>query len=85
MRKADEKSYDSHRLCHIQMCKYIRSLGCQKLPRSKQRKGICSAQRIEQQFCDEKTTNAEIAVFLCRKLLLFGVQCGIMTDSDKMH
>ena len=48
-------------------------------------KGICSAQRIEQQLCDEKTTNAEIAVFLCRKLLLFGVRCGIMTVSDKMH
>lgn len=41
--------------------------------------------RIEQQLCDEKPTNAEIAVFLCRKLLIFGVQCGIMTDSDKMH
>ncbi len=36
-------------------------------------------------FCDEKTTNAEIAVFLCRKLLLFGVECGIMWISDKMH
>ena len=47
--------------------------------------GICSAQRIEQQLCDEKPTNAEIAVFLCRKLLLFGVRCGIMTVSDKMH
>ena len=23
-----------HRLCHFQMCKYIRSLGCQQLPRS---------------------------------------------------
>jgi len=46
---------------------------------------VCSAQRIEQQLCDEKTTNTEIAVFLCRKLLLFGVQCGIMSNSDKMH
>ncbi len=36
-------------------------------------------------FCDEKPTNAEIAVFLCRKLLIFGVEYGIMTDSDKMH
>ena len=73
-----------HRLCHFQMCKYICSLGCQKLHRSKE-KGICFAQGIEQQLCDEKTTNAEIAVFLCRKLLLFGVRCGIMTNSDKMH
>ena len=48
-------------------------------------KGLCSAQRMEKQLCGEKPTNAEIAVFLCRKLLLFGVRCGIMTDSDKMH
>jgi len=45
------------------MRKYIRSLGYQKLHRSKQRKGICPAQRIEQQLCDEKTINAEITVF----------------------
>ena len=48
-------------------------------------KGVDFAQGIEQQLCDEKTTNAEIAVFLCRKLLLFGVRCGIMTNSDKMY
>ena len=48
-------------------------------------KEIDFAQGIEQQLCDEKTTNPEIAVFLCRKLLLFGVRCGIITDSDKMH
>ena len=53
--------------------------------RSRQKKGIDFAQGIEQQLCDEKPTNAEIAVFLCRKLLLFGLRCGIMTVSDKMH
>ena len=41
--------------------------------------------KVEQQLFDEKPTNAEIAVFLCRKLLLFDDECGIMTDSDKMH
>ena len=46
---------------------------------------VCSEQRIEQQLCDEKPTNAEITVFLCRKLLLFGVRCGIMWIGDKMH
>ena len=35
--------------------------------------------------CDEKPKNTEIAVFLCRKLLLFGVEYGIITKSDKMH
>ena len=57
----------------------------QQLHHSRQRKGICSAQRMEQQLCDEKMKNAEITVFLCRKLLLFDVECGIMTVSDKMH
>ena len=48
-------------------------------------KGICSAQRIEQQLCDEKTTNTEIAVFLCRKLLLFGAERGIMAVGEIAH
>ena len=36
-------------------------------------------------ICDEKPKNTEIAVFLCRKLLLFGVEYVIITKSDKMH
>lgn len=36
-------------------------------------------------ICDEKPNNTEIAVFLCRKLLLFGVEYGIITKSDKMY
>ena len=48
-------------------------------------KGVRNVHDIEQQVCDEKPTNAEIAVFICRKLLLFGAQCGIMSNSDKMH
>lgn len=36
-------------------------------------------------ICDEKPKNTEIAVFLCRKLLLFGVEYGKITKSDKMH
>ena len=35
--------------------------------------------------CGEKPTNAEIAVFLCRKLLLFGTECGIMTGGEIAH
>ena len=45
-------------------------------------KGIDSAQEIEQQLCNEKTINAEIAVFLCRKLLLFAVEYGIMANGE---
>ena len=41
--------------------------------------------QIEQQLCDEKPTNAEIAVFLCRKLLLFGTECGIMAIGEIAH
>nr|DAU45137.1 MAG TPA: hypothetical protein [Caudoviricetes sp.]DAY88915.1 MAG TPA: hypothetical protein [Caudoviricetes sp.] len=29
--------------------------------------------------------NAEIAVFICRKLLIFGVECGIMISDDTMY
>nr|DAP74614.1 MAG TPA: hypothetical protein [Caudoviricetes sp.] len=29
--------------------------------------------------------NAEIAVFFCRKLLMFGVECGIMIFNDTMY
>jgi len=46
-------------------------------------KGVDFAQGIEQQLCDEKTTNAEIAVFLCRKQLIFGARCGIMVTMVK--
>ena len=35
--------------------------------------------------CGEKPINAEIAVFLCRKLLLFGTECGIMANSEMSH
>lgn len=36
-------------------------------------------------ICGEKPTNAEIAVFLCRKLLLFGAECGIMAIGEMAH
>jgi len=45
-------------------------------PQQTKKKGFFSTCKIEQQLCDEKPTNAEIAVFLCRKLLLFDEECG---------
>lgn len=35
--------------------------------------------------CNKKLKNAEIAVFFCRKQLMFGEACGIMNFSDTMH
>lgn len=46
-------------------------------------KGDLRTSKIEHQLCDEKPTNAEIAVFLWRKQLIFETRCGIMTTMVK--
>lgn len=42
-------------------------------------------QGMKQKVCNKKLINAEIAVFFCRKLLMFGVECGIMIFNDTMY
>ena len=48
-------------------------------------KGITEDQEIKWQVCNDKLRNADIAVFLCRKLLMFGVEYGIMIFNDTMY
>lgn len=47
-------------------------------------KGITEKQRGNRKLAI-KLINAEIAVFICRKLLIFGVECGIMISDDTMY
>lgn len=47
-------------------------------------KGNYGKARRKLKTCNKKLINAEIAVFFCRKLLMFGVECGIMIFNDTM-
>ena len=48
-------------------------------------KGNYEKARRKLKTCNKKLINAEIAVFFCRKQLMFGEACGIMNFSDTMH
>ena len=48
-------------------------------------KGNYEKARRKLKTCNKKLINAEIAVFFCRKLLMFGVECVIMIFNDTMY
>lgn len=48
-------------------------------------KGNYGKARRKLKTCNKKLINAEIAVFFCRKLLMFGVECVIMIFNDTMY
>ena len=48
-------------------------------------KGNYEKARRKLKTCNKKLINAEISVFFCRKLLMFGVECGIMIFNDTMY
>ncbi len=48
-------------------------------------KGNYGKARRKLKTCSKKLINAEIAVFFCRKLLMFGIECDIMIFNDTMY
>ena len=48
-------------------------------------KGNYGKARRKLKTCSKKLINAEITVFFCRKLLMFGVECVIMIFNDTMY